>query len=39
MAVMLGQVPSILDTLDSVWSREDVQSVVMEHEALNVIMR
>lgn len=39
LAVILSQVPSILDTLDSVWNREDVQSVVMEHEALNVIMR
>uniref|UniRef100_H3D1V0 Replication timing regulatory factor 1 n=1 Tax=Tetraodon nigroviridis TaxID=99883 RepID=H3D1V0_TETNG len=37
--VVAKKVPSILDTLDSVWSREDVQSVVMEHEALNVIMR
>lgn len=39
VAVVLGQVPSILDTLDSVWKREDVQSVLMEHEALNVVMR
>lgn len=39
VGVILGQVPSILDTLDGVWSREDVQSVVLEHEALNVIMR
>lgn len=38
-AVVFLQVPSILDTLDSVWNREDVKSVVMEHEALNVIMR
>ncbi|KAL7384375.1 hypothetical protein ABVT39_000902 [Epinephelus coioides] len=33
------KVPSILGTLESVWSREDIQSVVMEHEALNVIIR
>ena len=39
LAIVLGQVPSILDALDSVWSREDVQSVVMEYEALSVIMR
>uniref|UniRef100_A0A3Q3VYT2 Telomere-associated protein Rif1 N-terminal domain-containing protein n=1 Tax=Mola mola TaxID=94237 RepID=A0A3Q3VYT2_MOLML len=32
-------VSSILDTLESVWSREDIQFVVMEHEALNVIIR
>uniref|UniRef100_A0A671Z0L6 Replication timing regulatory factor 1 n=1 Tax=Sparus aurata TaxID=8175 RepID=A0A671Z0L6_SPAAU len=32
-------VSSILDTLESVWSREDIQSVVMEHEALNVVIR
>uniref|UniRef100_A0A673B437 Replication timing regulatory factor 1 n=1 Tax=Sphaeramia orbicularis TaxID=375764 RepID=A0A673B437_9TELE len=32
-------VPSVLTTLESVWSREDVQSVVMEHEALNVVIR
>uniref|UniRef100_A0A3B4UTQ9 Replication timing regulatory factor 1 n=1 Tax=Seriola dumerili TaxID=41447 RepID=A0A3B4UTQ9_SERDU len=32
-------VPSILGTLESVWSREDIQSVVMEHEALNVVIR
>uniref|UniRef100_A0A674N161 Replication timing regulatory factor 1 n=1 Tax=Takifugu rubripes TaxID=31033 RepID=A0A674N161_TAKRU len=37
--VIAKKVPSILDTLDSVWNREDVKSVVMEHEALNVIMR
>ncbi|XP_036965197.1 telomere-associated protein RIF1 [Acanthopagrus latus] len=33
------KVSSILDTLESVWSREDIQSVVMEHEALNVVIR
>ncbi|XP_068428676.1 telomere-associated protein RIF1 isoform X2 [Clinocottus analis] len=37
---VVGQkVSSILGTLESVWRREDVQSVVMEHEALNVIIR
>uniref|UniRef100_A0AAQ4QMS8 Replication timing regulatory factor 1 n=1 Tax=Gasterosteus aculeatus aculeatus TaxID=481459 RepID=A0AAQ4QMS8_GASAC len=30
---------SILGTLESVWSRGDVQSAVMEHEALNVVIR
>ncbi|XP_061735435.1 telomere-associated protein RIF1-like [Nerophis ophidion] len=33
------KVPSILATLESIWSKGDVQSVVMEHEALNVIIR
>ncbi|KAF0021355.1 hypothetical protein F2P81_026393 [Scophthalmus maximus] len=33
------KVSSILGTLESVWSRDDVQSVVMEHEAVNVIIR
>ncbi|XP_054471187.1 telomere-associated protein RIF1 isoform X3 [Anoplopoma fimbria] len=33
------KVSPILGTLESVWSREDIQSVVMEHEALNVIIR
>ncbi|KAM6978392.1 telomere-associated protein RIF1 [Tautogolabrus adspersus] len=37
--VVAKKVPSILGTLESVWSRADVQSVVMEHEALNVIIR
>uniref|UniRef100_A0A8D0AB96 Replication timing regulatory factor 1 n=1 Tax=Sander lucioperca TaxID=283035 RepID=A0A8D0AB96_SANLU len=32
-------VSSILGTLESVCSREDIQSVVMEHEALNVVIR
>ncbi|XP_028663921.2 telomere-associated protein RIF1 [Erpetoichthys calabaricus] len=33
------KVPDILTTLETVHSREDVQSVVMEHEALNVVIR
>uniref|UniRef100_A0A8D0A7A4 Replication timing regulatory factor 1 n=1 Tax=Sander lucioperca TaxID=283035 RepID=A0A8D0A7A4_SANLU len=33
------KVSSILGTLESVCSREDIQSVVMEHEALNVVIR
>ncbi|XP_035030715.2 telomere-associated protein RIF1 isoform X1 [Hippoglossus stenolepis] len=37
--VVSKKVPSILGTLESVWSRDDIQSVVMEHEALNVIIR
>nr|XP_019965838.1 PREDICTED: telomere-associated protein RIF1 isoform X1 [Paralichthys olivaceus] len=37
--VVSKKVSSILGTLESVWSREDIQSVVMEHEALNVIIR
>ncbi|XP_070770846.1 telomere-associated protein RIF1 [Enoplosus armatus] len=37
--VVAKKVPSILGTLESVWSREDIQSVVMEHEALNVVIR
>uniref|UniRef100_A0A8C2XGA8 Replication timing regulatory factor 1 n=1 Tax=Cyclopterus lumpus TaxID=8103 RepID=A0A8C2XGA8_CYCLU len=37
---VVGQkVSAILGTLEGVWGREDVQSVVMEHEALNVIIR
>ncbi|XP_012715413.2 telomere-associated protein RIF1 isoform X2 [Fundulus heteroclitus] len=32
-------VPTLLGTLESVWNREDIQSTVMEHEALNVIIR
>uniref|UniRef100_A0AAY4C3T5 Telomere-associated protein Rif1 N-terminal domain-containing protein n=1 Tax=Denticeps clupeoides TaxID=299321 RepID=A0AAY4C3T5_9TELE len=31
--------PEILKTLEAVRTREDIQSVVMEHEALNVIIR
>ncbi|XP_077435975.1 telomere-associated protein RIF1 isoform X2 [Vanacampus margaritifer] len=39
-ANMVGKkVPSILSTLESVWSKGEVQSVVMEHEALNVVIR
>ncbi|XP_028249395.1 telomere-associated protein RIF1 [Parambassis ranga] len=37
--VVAKKVPLILTTLESVWNREDVQSVVMEHEALNVVIR
>nr|XP_046260003.1 telomere-associated protein RIF1 isoform X2 [Scatophagus argus] len=37
--VVAKKVPSILGTLESVWNREDIQSVVMEHEALNVVIR
>ncbi|CAK6967637.1 telomere-associated protein RIF1 [Scomber scombrus] len=37
--VVTKKVPRILEALESVWSREDVQSVVMEHEALNVVIR
>ncbi|KAK6485217.1 telomere-associated protein RIF1-like [Huso huso] len=33
------KVPDILKTLESVHARQDVQSMVMEHEALNVVMR
>ncbi|XP_047456367.1 telomere-associated protein RIF1 isoform X2 [Mugil cephalus] len=33
------KVPSILGTLEMVLNREDIQSVVMEHEVLNVIIR
>lgn len=37
--VVANKVPSVLNALESVWSRDDIQSVVMEHEALNVIIR
>ncbi|XP_029348755.1 telomere-associated protein RIF1 [Echeneis naucrates] len=37
--VVAKKVPSILGAVESVWSREDIQSVVMEHEALNVVIR
>ncbi|XP_045909432.1 telomere-associated protein RIF1 isoform X4 [Micropterus dolomieu] len=37
--VVAKKVSSILGALESVWSREDVQSAVMEHEALNVVIR
>ncbi|XP_033900775.3 telomere-associated protein RIF1-like isoform X1 [Acipenser ruthenus] len=33
------KVPDILKTLETVHARQDVQSMVMEHEALNVVMR
>lgn len=35
----LPQVPTLLAALEAVWNREDIQSAVMEHEALNVIIR
>ena len=40
-AVSVGnpQVDPLLDTLERVMSRQDIQSVVMEHEALNVVIR
>ncbi|XP_037095120.1 telomere-associated protein RIF1 isoform X1 [Syngnathus acus] len=39
-ADMVGKkVASILSTLESVWRKGEVQSVVMEHEALNVVIR
>ncbi|CAL8320376.1 unnamed protein product [Merluccius merluccius] len=37
--VVAKKVGSILDMLESVLTRQDIQSVVMEHEALNVIIR
>ncbi|XP_066543736.1 telomere-associated protein RIF1 isoform X2 [Amia ocellicauda] len=37
--VIARKVPDILKTLETMHAREDVQSVVMEHEALNVIIR
>uniref|UniRef100_A0A1A8N1P0 RAP1 interacting factor homolog n=1 Tax=Nothobranchius pienaari TaxID=704102 RepID=A0A1A8N1P0_9TELE len=37
--VVAKHVSSVLSSLESVWSREDLQSVVMEHEALSVIIR
>ncbi|KAM6934601.1 telomere-associated protein RIF1 [Xenentodon cancila] len=37
--VVTKKVPAVLTCLESVWSREDIQSVVMEHEALNVVIR
>ncbi|XP_041119155.1 telomere-associated protein RIF1-like isoform X2 [Polyodon spathula] len=33
------KVPDILKTLETVHARQDVQSMVMEHEALNVVIR
>ncbi|XP_041940581.1 telomere-associated protein RIF1 isoform X1 [Alosa sapidissima] len=39
-ADIIGQkVPDILTALEAVGNREDIQSVVMEHEAINVIIR
>nr|XP_057937557.1 telomere-associated protein RIF1 [Doryrhamphus excisus] len=38
-AVVGKKVPSILGTLESIWSKDDVLSVVLEHEALNVIIK
>ncbi|XP_019732476.1 telomere-associated protein RIF1 isoform X2 [Hippocampus comes] len=39
-AAMVGKkVPCILSMLESVWSKGEVQSVVVEHEALNVVIR
>ncbi|XP_036401392.1 telomere-associated protein RIF1 [Megalops cyprinoides] len=37
--VVARKVPDILKTLEAVRAREDIQSVVMEHEALNVVIR
>ncbi|KAJ0070157.1 hypothetical protein NL108_002477 [Boleophthalmus pectinirostris] len=37
--ILAAKVPSVLSALESVWNREDIQSVVMEHEALNVVIR
>ncbi|XP_034041756.1 telomere-associated protein RIF1 [Thalassophryne amazonica] len=37
--VVSQKASSVLGVLENVWSREDVQSVVMEHEALNVVIR
>ncbi|KAM4731346.1 telomere-associated protein RIF1 isoform 2-T2 [Anableps anableps] len=37
--VVGNNVPTLLGALESVWNREDIQSAVMEHEALNVIIR
>uniref|UniRef100_A0AAY4C4W2 Telomere-associated protein Rif1 N-terminal domain-containing protein n=1 Tax=Denticeps clupeoides TaxID=299321 RepID=A0AAY4C4W2_9TELE len=37
--VVARKAPEILKTLEAVRTREDIQSVVMEHEALNVIIR
>ncbi|XP_041857632.1 telomere-associated protein RIF1 isoform X2 [Melanotaenia boesemani] len=37
--VVAKNVPTVLSSLESVWTRQDVQSVVMEHEALNVVIR
>ncbi|KAJ8255267.1 hypothetical protein GJAV_G00202930 [Gymnothorax javanicus] len=37
--VVARKVPDILKTLEAVRAREDLQSVIMEHEALNVVIR
>ncbi|KAF7666493.1 hypothetical protein LDENG_00103970 [Lucifuga dentata] len=37
--VVAKKVASILSTLEKVWSRKDMQSVIMEHESLNVVVR
>ncbi|XP_014845248.1 PREDICTED: telomere-associated protein RIF1 isoform X1 [Poecilia mexicana] len=37
--VVGNSVPTLLAALETVWKREDIQSTVMEHEALNVIIR
>ncbi|XP_062312919.1 telomere-associated protein RIF1 isoform X2 [Osmerus eperlanus] len=37
--VVAKRVPEVLETLESVRTREDIQSIVMEHEALNVVIR
>ncbi|KAG9348751.1 hypothetical protein JZ751_029068 [Albula glossodonta] len=37
--VVSKKVPDILKTLETVRAREDLQSVVIEHEALNVVIR
>ncbi|XP_037543063.1 telomere-associated protein RIF1 [Nematolebias whitei] len=37
--VVSKSVPTVLGALQSVWNREDLQSAVMEHEALNVVIR
>uniref|UniRef100_A0A3B3UKG9 Replication timing regulatory factor 1 n=1 Tax=Poecilia latipinna TaxID=48699 RepID=A0A3B3UKG9_9TELE len=37
--VVGNSVPTLLAALETVWNREDIQSTVMEHEALNVIIR
>ncbi|XP_071211462.1 telomere-associated protein RIF1 isoform X1 [Salvelinus alpinus] len=37
--VVAKKVPEILRALECVRSREDIQSVVMEHESLNVVIR
>ncbi|XP_017276655.1 telomere-associated protein RIF1 isoform X1 [Kryptolebias marmoratus] len=37
--IVAKNVPAVLSALESVWNREDIQSAVMEHEALNVVIR